>query len=183
MMVAAIVGQFMHEATPTNIALVGVGAAMVVIAPLLPKLESFEFGPTRAAAKFRAAEDDIEKGNVVEADKAVKAVEAALGGSGALSVEVTASADAVVIPANVVITQEAMATLTRLNSDDRAAVESALRTLGTAQDPGKIEPGSGGRSYFVRRVNPSLRLFYRLYDKTSPGEPDTFVVVNIAVRR
>jgi hypothetical protein len=89
LVVAAVVGQFMHEASSTNTVLVVAGAAMVVIAPLLPKLESFEFGPTRAAAKFRAAEDDIEKGNLVEVDEAVKAVEAAFLQAGSSSRDCT----------------------------------------------------------------------------------------------
>lgn len=182
MLVVGIVGQFMHEASATNITLIVVGAGAVVIAPLLPRLREFTFGATGAAAKFLDAEDDIEKGNLLEADKAVNAVNAVIA---APPMQATATMNApqvelsgTVIPPNVSMTPDAMAALARLGSDDRVAVESAMATL-NGNDPRAIEPGSGGRSYFVRRVAPQLRLYYRLMDKRRPNGPDQWVVVNI----
>lgn len=90
-------------------------------------------------------------------------VEAALTGEEAPSAKIEASekpgaTTAACEQSRVLVTANALAALGQLTASNRAAIGRALDNLGISPDPRAIEPGSGGRSYFVHGVGPNLRI-------------------------
>jgi hypothetical protein len=167
---AGIVATFMHEPAVADAAMIFTGGGMTIIAALQPVLSSLKLGKSGIEVHLREGEEDAAAGRVIEMGKAVEAVETALSGSSEVTVDVQVHADGVVTPGNIVLTSSAMGQLAGLSSEDRAAVETALRTL-DGTDP------SLGNAYHVRSVQPGVMIFYRPMEKTSPDDPDKWVVL------
>jgi hypothetical protein len=185
-LVTGIVATFMHEPEAADVALIISGVGLSAIANLQPVLESFKIDKSGIEAKFKDAEKDIAEGNVVEVNKAIEAVETVLRPATAtVTVNPEVKVDAVVTPGNVVMTPDAIASLTRLSTADRADVEAALRSLGTG--PGEIGTviHSGKNApldYFVRQVNDHVLIYYRPFTDlfgTPVKKVRRYVVVDI----
>ena len=129
------------------------------------------------------SEAQVKSGEVVDAVTAVQEVNAAMSGEGNLSADVAIGPPTIAWNVEkqpkVLMTRDALDSYRDLSAEDRTAVGLALFKIAGPPDPRAIEPGSGGQSYYVRRVSDRVRIYYRQLDKVDPDQPRSFVVLAV----
>lgn len=182
---AAEVGSYTGVHDFVVIAFILAGGILVVAAPVLHRLKTFALSPTEAKLEISpeelaVAEYQADKGEVIEASEAIDA---------SLPIEVTATAGAEVThpgeipiersPPHVVLAQVAAEELALFNPDEREAIAEELPKVGSRdQHEYGLRWGlQPNQQYRARRVGEDIRIYFRQREKTTPVEPDSFVVL------